>query len=52
MAERFSMDKFTSYKRKRIKEGIREKYVIVAISPEERSRYATGREGLEEIAVS
>ena len=39
--------KFNSDERKRIQEGIREKYKVVAISPEGKFSYPTGRAGLE-----
>ncbi len=39
--------KFNSDERKRIQEGIKEKYKVVAISPEGRFNYPTGRAGLE-----
>jgi arsenite methyltransferase len=40
--------KFSSDQTKRIREGIEEKYKGVAISPEGKFSYPTGREGLEE----
>jgi arsenite methyltransferase len=39
--------KFNSDERKRIREGIKEKYKVVAISPEGKFSYPTGRTGLE-----
>ena len=39
--------KFNSDERKRIREGIKEKYKMVAISPEGKFSYPTGRAGLE-----
>ena len=39
--------KFNSDERKRIQEGIKEKYKMVAISPEGKFSYPTGRAGLE-----
>jgi arsenite methyltransferase len=39
--------KFNSDERKRIREGIKEKYKRVAISPEDKFTYPTGRAGLE-----
>ncbi len=39
--------KFNSDERKRIREGIKEKYKVVAISPEGKFSYPTGRAGLE-----
>ncbi len=40
-------DELTSQDRQRIEEGIRGKYVKVAVSPEGQFRYPTGRAGLE-----
>ncbi len=40
--------KFNSDERKRIREGIKEKYKVVAISPEGKFSYPIGRAGLEE----
>ena len=39
--------KFNSDERKRIQQGIKEKYKLVAINPEGQFRYPTGRAGLE-----
>jgi SAM-dependent methyltransferase len=39
--------KFNSDERKRIQQGIKEKYKLVAINPEGKFRYPTGRAGLE-----
>jgi SAM-dependent methyltransferase len=39
--------KFNSDERKRIQQGIKEKYKVVAINPEGKFRYPTGRAGLE-----
>jgi arsenite methyltransferase len=39
--------KFNSEERKRIQQGIKEKYKVVAINPEGKFRYPTGRAGLE-----
>ncbi len=39
--------KFNSDERRRIREGIKEKYKVVAISPEGKFSYPTGRTGLE-----
>jgi SAM-dependent methyltransferase len=39
--------KFTSDERKRIQQGIKEKYKVVAVNPEGQFRYPTGRAGLE-----
>ena len=39
--------RFNSEERKRIREGINEKYKRVAISPEGNFNYPTGRAGLE-----
>lgn len=41
------MERFTAEERARIEQGIREKYVRVANSPEGSFRYPTGRKGLE-----
>jgi arsenite methyltransferase len=43
----FMGDKFSSEDRKRIEEGISQKYKKVAISPEGNFQYPTGRAGLE-----
>jgi hypothetical protein len=40
--------KFNSDERKRIQQGIKEKYKLVAINPEGKFRYPTGRAGLED----
>jgi hypothetical protein len=40
--------KFNSDERKRIQEGIKEKYKKVAIRPEGNFNYPTGRAGLED----
>lgn len=40
--------RFNSDERKRIREGIKEKYKVVAISPEGKFSYPIGRAGLEE----